>query len=1001
MQSPDSAGLFRSPHGSTRTVAPPAGLRADGLISPLGLGAQPPLLSWALAGPQKAIQVEVEEERSGLGWRSGTVESTVPELRYQGAQLSRGRYRWRVRIRDAAGTWSDWSEEASFEFGITSPEEWRASWIARPVPRETRTIRSLSSNLIDWVTPGHRIGQVFTSTGPVSAISADLVAELNDDVRGRLEMRDTDENVVGALEFEGVPFVWDRFSRFIEFNPPAPPGTYLVELISERGRTGWRTSTSDIRAAAPDDGVSPLPVVGPATRDELRDRGTRALGVETIAAPNPVLRTTFEVESISSARLHGVGLGYGIFRINGRVVGEEVLDPAPTAYDETVLVRTWDVGDLLVAGENVLSIELGRGFFAARGASNWGWNLSETHTEPVAIAQLEIEDRDAGLHVICTDGSWEAATSDVVVDALYAGEHQSSSAPEWGAVVCVSGPGGRLKPASIPPILRHERVDPAAVTAGPHSATYDFGVTLSGWVRCCVAGKPGDTVTIRYGESLDDEGQAHCDNELAVGSAQVDVIELHDTHAVEWEPRFGYRGFRYATVICQGAATATAVEAVRVHTAAESIGSVSCEDDTLTWIAQATERTFLNNLHGVPTDTPIYEKNGWTADAHLVSESIMLVRDMRSTFQKWLDDHVDAQDELGVIPQIVPTPGWGSDPDPAWSASLALIAWDLYWETGDVDVLQRYIEPIRRYTDRMLHLAASGLWTMHSWGDWLSPGHTFAPETGTPTATMMLHQVTRITARMCEALGDHGAARRYLVSAASVAEAYHREYFDEDAQHYRVPGLGYRQTMNVLPLAFGIPPAHARQGVAHSLIQDIEQRTGGFHDTGALGLKYLLPVLSDFGRTDLAITLATQASGPSWGAWHAAGHTTLLESWDEDVRSHNHYFLGAATAWVTQRVVGVRSTKPGWEEIDVQPVIDPRVSWGRMRHRSVRGEVAVEWAREADRVRGRVQVPNGSTARVGTGTGALILNSGADEFEIEVPALGPAAVPHLERTSPL
>lgn len=818
----------------------------------------------------------------------------------------------------------------------------------------------------------------------MASVSADLVAVLNDDIRGRLEVLDPDQNVVGSVRLDGVPFVWDRFSRYIELDPPAAPGSYRVELVSERGRIGWRTSTLAAETADTDDGISPLPITDIATRDGGIDRGTRALGVETSPAPNPVLRTIFELETAGSARLHGVGVGYGIFRVNGRVVGDEVLEPAPTDYDKTILVRTWDVEDLLLPGKNELSIELGRGFFAARGASNWGWNFHESHTEPVAIAQLEIESPTGDRQVICTDDSWEGADGEVVADILYGGEYQSAGGKQWDRVVCVPGPRGALRPASMPSVRRQETVHPASSTTAHGATTYDFGVTMSGWVRCRVKGRPGDTVKVRYGESLDDLGHAYCHNELAVGEAQLDTIELKDSLPVAWEPRFAYRGFRYATVTCAGAAEATDVEAVRVHTAVEKIGEVSCEEETLTWIARATERTFLNNLHGIPTDTPIYEKNGWTADGHLVSESIMLLRDMRSTFQKWLDDHVDAQDECGVIPQIVPTPGWGSDPDPAWSGSVALIAWDLYWETGDCDVLRRFIDPIRRYTDRLLELADDGLWKMHSWGDWLSPGYSFAPETGIPAATMMLYQVTRITARICAVLDDAAAARAYSDRAAIIAKAYHRAYFDEGLHAYRVPGLGYRQAMNVLPLAFDVTPREERGRVAASLIQDIEHRTRGFHDTGALGLKHLLPVLSDFGRADLAISLATQPAGPSWGSWREAGHTTLLESWDEDVRSHNHFFLGAATAWVAQRVVGVRPTLPGWEAVDLQPVVDPRVTWGRMRHRTVRGEVSAQWHRRSNEVLGQIQVPNGATATVGTGDHALVLGPGLNEFAVQV-----------------
>jgi len=78
---------------------------------------------------------------------------------------------------------------------------------------------------------------------------------------------------------------------------------------------------------------------------------------------------------------------------------------------------------------------------------------------------------------------------------------------------------------------------------------------------------------------------------------------------------------------------------VPLSTDVERVGSFECSEETLSWIDRATARTFRNNLHGIPTDTPVYEKNGWTADAHLAVEAVLHHFDLRTTLGKWLDDH--------------------------------------------------------------------------------------------------------------------------------------------------------------------------------------------------------------------------------------------------------------------------------------------------------------------------------------------------------------------------
>ncbi len=278
-------------------------------------------------------------------------------------------------------------------------------------------------------------------------------------------------------------------------------------------------------------------------------------------------------------------------------------------------------------------------------------------------------------------------------------------------------------------------------------------------------------------------------------------------------------------------------------------------------------RTFLNNLHGIPTDTPIYEKNGWTADAHLVTEAALHHFDLRLSMLKWLDDHVDAQDEHGMVPQIVPTPGWGLGPDPAWSASMVLIPWDLYWEYGEKEILRRYADPVLAYARRVLELCDGGVWPHHSWGDWLAPGHMFAPEGPAPTATMMVYRIATRAARILRAIGRDREASEMEDKAVSVAQAYHDAYFDAVTGSYQVDGAGYRQTMNILPLAFGAVPADHVDAVFRSLVQDLEMRTSGHLDCGAAAVKHLPHVLSDHGRPDLAVTVLAQPTRPGWGVW--------------------------------------------------------------------------------------------------------------------------------------
>jgi alpha-L-rhamnosidase len=111
-------------------------LRTCDLTDPLGIEITRPSLSWRLTGisGQTAyhVQAGLEEGTAGL-WDTGETDGPDQRVRYDGRPLtSRTAVHWRVRVRDAAGRWSEWSPSARFELGLLSPEDWTASWITHP-----------------------------------------------------------------------------------------------------------------------------------------------------------------------------------------------------------------------------------------------------------------------------------------------------------------------------------------------------------------------------------------------------------------------------------------------------------------------------------------------------------------------------------------------------------------------------------------------------------------------------------------------------------------------------------------------------------------------------------------------------------------------------------------------------------------------------------------------------------------------------------------------------
>ena len=80
--------------------------------------------------------------------------------------------------------------------------------------------------------------------------------------------------------------------------------------------------------------------------------------------PAPLLRKTFPVNKpVRRATVYLCGLGYHELNLNGAKVGEDLLTPGWTDYNETTLYDTHDVTRQLGTGQNAIGLALGNGMY--------------------------------------------------------------------------------------------------------------------------------------------------------------------------------------------------------------------------------------------------------------------------------------------------------------------------------------------------------------------------------------------------------------------------------------------------------------------------------------------------------------------------------------------------------------------------------------------------------------------------------------------------------------
>ncbi|WP_230474755.1 alpha-L-rhamnosidase [Dyella monticola] len=714
----------------------------------------------------------------------------------------------------------------------------------------------------------------------------------------------------------------------------------------------------------------------------------------------PLLRRVFPVEKdLVSARLYVAAGGYADVSINGRPAGNAVLSPDFTDYDKRVLYVARDVTALLrQESANAIGIELGRGYYGLTNADVWHWEKAPWHGEPRVRVLLKLCYANGHCQFTGTNADWRVHDGPTLLDDVYGGETYDARRTQsgfdttnfddhdWRAAAVLLAPKGMLQAQREPPVRVTQTLQATAVNKLRNGGyVFAFPRVIAGWVTVTVRGQAGDTIVLHYGEkllpdgSVDDRDEHH----YFAHGLQTDRFTLAGKGSEQWHSHFSWKGFRYVQVDnWPGAAPSLgAMTAQVIHTDVSVIGHFSSSNALLNWIHTAAVDTLLNNLYGIPTDTPMYEKNGWTGDGMLGADMMLRNLGADTLLTQWVQDIADARNAAGAPLLIAPNPGWGDVRAPPWHAAYVLVPWSLYWQRGNRAVLVDNVDGMAHYVDLECSRSPDGI-ADTALGDWVSPNTSAdggnAPEDKRVAATAYLYRMAETMAKIERVLGDDSEAQHFDAMATRVRDAFNRQFFDSSKGLYRGESDdGVRQTHQLLALGFGLVPAAQRTRVANALVQAVHAHDDHL-DTGALGTKLLLPVLTATGHAGVAWIVATQTRFPSWGYWRAHGATSLWEHWKLQARSRDHYFLGTIDDWLFGDVAGLQPLAPGWQRIAIHPALTAWLNHAEADTVTPYGRVAVSWSRGADGLQLDIEVPVGSTAdvRIPAAKPATIVESG-------------------------
>ena len=709
--------------------------------------------------------------------------------------------------------------------------------------------------------------------------------------------------------------------------------------------------------------------------------GPRSFG--RIGARAPVLAASLQVDRpVMSARLYVSAHGLYAATLNGVRVGDDVLSPGWTSYQHRLRYQTYDVTGLLGAGDNTLEVLLGNGWY--RGRLGWGGRRGLYGERLALLAQLEVTTADGATRVLATDETWTARESGIVADDIYDGQRSDLRLAYLGDP---SGPQdhvevldedlSRLVAPDGPPVRVTETLPAVEVFTSPSGETLvDFGQNLVGWVRLRVRGQErGREVVVRHAEVLEH-------GELGVrplrSAKATDSYLLAGGPEELLEPSFTFHGFRYAGVTGVTGLEAGDVEAVVIGSDLRRTGWFSSSHPLLDRFHENVVWSMRGNFVDVPTDCPQRdERLGWTGDIQVFSPTASFLFDCAGLLSSWLADLACEQDEDGTVPFVVPDILTGPRrAAAAWGDAATVVPWVVYQRSGDAGLLARQLPSMRRWVDRLSELAGPDhLWAGgFQFGDWLDP--TAPPEDpfrakADPDVVATAHfaRSAEILGEAAAVLGDEDSARRYRSLAASVREAFAREYV--------TPGgrvLSEAPTAYALALAWALlADADQRCGAGRRLADLV--RCSGFRiSTGFVGTPLVTDALASSGHVELAYRLLLQESCPSWLYPVTMGATTIWERWDSmlpdgsinpgEMTSFNHYALGAVADWLHRAVAGLAPGAPGYRKLVVRPLLGGGLSFAKARHLTPYGEAAVGWERAGGRFHLTVEVPVGASAEV-------------------------------------
>ncbi len=719
-----------------------------------------------------------------------------------------------------------------------------------------------------------------------------------------------------------------------------------------------------------------------------------------------LLQRGFELDGpIKKARLYVTARGLFEVSLNGEKVGNDHFANGFTSYSNRLDSLTYDVTNQLRQGNNSLDALLAYGWYAGR--FGWSGQRQNYGDYPELLLQLEVTYEDGRLEKIISDENWRSSTDGPILSSsIYDGEHVDARKDwsEWGGVIAEADPGSaRIVPKPFAPVRETQYIPVKEIIEQDDGRyIFDLGQNMVGWAKLSIPVAEDQTTTVRFAEMLNPDGTMHTDNYRTAKST--DSYTAAEDGIVEWEPKFTFHGFRYVELAGLPEDVTPQkdwITGVVLHSDLDKTGHFESSHAKLNHLQRNITWGQRGNFLDIPTDCPQRdERAGWTGDAQVFVPTSMFNYDSHAFWKSWLTSMRDDQMENGNIPDIVPDI-LGKGGSPGWVDAATFIPWEVYLRTGDTEVLAENYDMMEGLVNWYQSQLVNGLMPdIRGYGDWLQPYSSNDRFGDTPHSILGLAfygRSTQVMAEVARILGKDEDAAKYTQQAETVAQNFADYYFDADGKLQNVPET---QTSYLLAIEFDLIPESMKELATQNLVRLIDEADGHLR-TGFLGTPYIVSVLEEMGREDLALSILFKETYPSWFFSINQGATTMWERWDSytlengfsgaGMNSLNHYAYGAIGQWMYERIAGLAPDPqtPGYKHFFVRPLIPGQLDWASAELETAYGKAYSGWKKENGNLLLEVMVPANTTATIEfpNGRESETVEAGFHQYELELASI--------------